>query len=114
MPPIRLKPAILIVFLGLFGCGSSGVGTDGDLVGGPCSANGDCVDRCINDPDFPSGTCTLSCVDDGDCPDGTLCVDEAGGTCLLQCDLASDCRIGYRCDTKDRRALPGEVLVCAD
>ena len=46
----------------------------GDLVGGPCHDDHDCVEECVTGGDFPSGTCTVPCNDDHDCPSGTQCI----------------------------------------
>lgn len=113
MNTLRTILIIFIASVGSLACGN-GVGNGGDLVGGSCDSSDDCVERCERGEDFPGGTCTVSCLDDGDCPGGTLCVDEEGGICLLRCDLTSECRLGYICDTQDRRGAPGEVLVCGD
>jgi hypothetical protein len=91
---------------------NSGVGNDGDLVGGPCVSNADCEERCLTGGDYPQGTCSVSCTTDRDCPDTTYCIDKEGGTCMLGCNLPSDCRNGYTCKGKDNNGHGGESLVC--
>lgn len=108
---MRIVFVVLSVFA-LLGCGNGGVGTDGDVVGGPCAA-GDCAggSTCLIDTMHPGGTCTVVCTTQADCPDETVCVQESGGTCLLACTSASDCRDGYGCNEKS--TLPaGSALVC--
>ena len=103
---------VVVLLAVLLGCGNGGVGTDGDVVGGPCTA-GACAggSTCLIDTMHPGGTCTVACTSQADCPDGTACVQESGGTCLLSCTSASDCRDGYGCNEKS--TLPaGSALVC--
>jgi hypothetical protein len=93
------------------GCGS-GVGNDGDVVGGACTATSDCDERCESGGDFPQGVCTVSCDSDEDCPDDTHCIDKEGGICLLACTVPSDCRGGYNCEGKENEGHGGDSLVC--
>jgi hypothetical protein len=109
------RARIMVAFLGIVtavGCGSGGVGTEGDVVGGPCS-EGDCAggSSCLVATMYPGGTCTVDCTTQADCPDGTVCVQESGGTCLLACDSADDCRDGYGCIEKSTEP-DGHALVC--
>lgn len=99
-------------FVAIVACGGDGVGTSGDLVGGPCASNGDCESRCVLGDDFPSGTCVKPCNTDNDCPDGTYCIETEGGICLLGCTQPSDCRGGYNCEGKQNRTHGGDSLVC--
>lgn len=94
--------------------GPSGVGNEGDVVGGPCEGSGDCADgsECLSDGDFPGGMCTVACSSDADCPEGSLCVSSDGGTCLLPCNDDADCRDGYECDDRSREEGDGTVDVC--
>jgi hypothetical protein len=109
---------LLAVALALFGCHQCGPGDDvgfgGDLVGGDCSQDRHCVERCLGGGDFPHGTCTVDCDHDGDCPEFTRCVDVAGGVCLLECDADDECRNDYGCHDRDRQWDNGVVLVCID
>ena len=117
-PPRSSSLSILIVVAlsALFGCHEcghgEGVGHVGELVGGPCRNNGDCVDRCLDGGRYPGGTCSIECDDDSECPDGTWCIDHDGGVCLLGCDDEFDCRAGYECDGLERKGSPGDVLAC--
>jgi hypothetical protein len=94
------------------GCGGDSVGPDGETVGGPCSVNADCDERCATGGDFPDGTCTVSCDSDVDCPDGSACVTEDGGICLQRCDIPDDCRDGYNCEGEENKGHGGDSLVC--
>jgi hypothetical protein len=120
LPKQRSSMRILIVIglSALFGCHQcghgEGVGHQGELVGGPCRDDGDCVERCLEGGRYPSGTCSADCDDDLDCPDGAWCVDHDGGVCLLGCEHDDDCRAGYECDDLERRGSPGDVLACRD
>jgi hypothetical protein len=96
------------------GGSASGVGVDGDVVGGPCNATSECSEgsECLDEGDFPGGTCTVTCSSDGDCPDGSVCISSEGGVCLLACESKSDCRDGYECEGKSRESGRGDVKVC--
>lgn len=105
-----------LVLSGLFlatAC-NGGVGNDGDLVGGPCDHDRECVEECLGGKDFPDGTCSVACKDDYDCPGGTVCIDKQGGVCLLTCEVDSDCRGGYSCRDEDRKGAGGKAGVCID
>jgi hypothetical protein len=94
------------------GC-ANGVGRNGDVVGGPCSATGGCAagSTCLETTMYPGGTCSIVCTTQADCPNGTICVQESGGTCLLSCSSAGDCRDGYAC--LEKSLLPsGSALAC--
>ena len=99
------------VALAFAACGS-GVGSEGETVGGPCTTTADCEQRCLTGGDFPQGTCTISCSSDADCPDGSHCIDKQGGVCLLSCSLPSDCRGGYNCEGETNQGHGGDSLVC--
>lgn len=88
-----------VSFSMLAGCGGGSVGTEGDVVGGPCAAGG-CADgsTCLTASMYPGGMCSVECGSQADCPDGTTCVTEGGGRCVLSCESASDCRDGYGCN----------------
>jgi hypothetical protein len=90
----------------------AGVGTGGDVVGGPCTSAADCEYRCQTGGDFPQGTCVKPCNTDSDCPRGTHCIDKDNGICLLACTRPSDCRGGYNCEGKTNRTHGGDSLVC--
>lgn len=94
------------------GCGS-GVGRDGDVVGGSCTASGGCAggSSCLTDSMYPGGMCTVDCDTQADCPGGSVCVQESGGTCLLACRSAGDCRDGYGCEDKST-VDDGHATVC--
>ncbi|MGM0554901.1 MAG: hypothetical protein ACQEVA_00795 [Myxococcota bacterium] len=84
-------------------------------VGGACSADADCKDRCLES--FPGGMCTLSCESDDECTNQTVCADTEGGVCLFPCDSTQECLDelgdGYACDDEtsfDDR----EIRVCVD
>jgi len=112
----RLKRVLLGGVLGVVASchGGGDVGHHGDLVGGACGHDRDCVERCEKGGKFPDGTCTVRCDDDSQCPDGTACIDEAGGVCLLRCGGDSDCRSRYRCKDKKREGHGGKRDVCID
>ncbi len=99
------------------GGGSSpdGVGVDGDVVGGPCSATEGCAasSECIDDGAFPGGTCVVTCESQSDCPEGSFCISSEGGVCLLGCETQDDCREDYICEGKSREDGDGEAKVCA-
>lgn len=110
---MRLARYLFIVLVTCAGCGSGGVGTEGDVVGGPCSGGSGCAggSSCLEASMYPGGMCTLDCETQADCPGGTACVQESGGTCLLACSSAGDCREGYDCIEKS--AMPdGHAFVC--
>jgi len=102
--------ALLLVTV--IGCGDGGVGKDGDIVGGPCTAGG-CAggSTCRVATMYPGGTCVVDCASQSDCPDGTACVQESGGVCLLACTDATDCRDGYSC-TELSAEPAGRARVC--
>jgi hypothetical protein len=105
----------LVVGLALTGCGSDDDELDSALLGGACTSNDDCEDRCVQGSDYPDGFCTVSCLSDTDCPSTTYCVDDEGGVCLFGCDRHSDCEdLGpdWLCDGRDRKGAGGEVRVC--
>lgn len=88
------------------GCGPSGIGKDGNVVGGPCSAGGCAAgSTCLTSTMYPGGTCSVHCTTQADCPGNTVCVSEGGGQCVLSCNSASDCRAGYGCT--DRSTISG-------
>jgi len=94
---------------------SSGVGNDGDVVGGPCGT-GQCAagSHCEVSGSFPEGVCTRDCDSHADCPTGTRCISNQSGICLLECSETSDCRPGYRCDVESDEEGGGTSLVCTD
>ena len=98
------------------GCGN-GVGPEGKVVGGTCSASTVCAGGsfCLSGGDFPSGTCSVRCSKvDPSCPAGSTCVDKEGGVCLLTCGATIECRPGYQCKGKRRIDDSGEALVCIE
>lgn len=105
--------AVLVSVVGAAGCGPTGVGRSGDVVGGPCSATGGCAagSTCLTSTMYPGGTCSVHCSQQSDCPSGSTCVTEGGGQCVLPCNSASDCRAGYGCTD---RSTPsgGHANVC--
>ncbi|HUH04898.1 MAG TPA: hypothetical protein VML75_23030 [Kofleriaceae bacterium] len=96
----------------LVGCGGDGVGNGGSLVGGSCSSQSDCDERCLTGGDYPQGTCAVSCDTNADCPEGTQCVDKEGGVCLLSCTVPAECRGGYTCKGEQNKGHGGDSLVC--
>lgn len=91
--------------------------TEGECVGAPCTADGECPDgmgcelgdgdssaplpTCPRDSECPTpepaaapeGRCepqTISCQDDGDCPTGLTCVEEDGGDRAVACTVSVD------------------------
>ena len=115
-----MKASFALIALGaclLVACGDDaggGVGNEGDVVGGPCTANTECADgsECLDEGDFPQGTCTVECASDEDCPSGSVCISSEGGVCLLSCTSDDECRNGYNCEGKSREDGGGEVNVC--
>jgi hypothetical protein len=99
-------------------CSDSDVGTEGKVVGGPCTTSGGpsgtCSDgsMCVVDADFPGGSCVKACTKQSDCPDGAACIQENGGLCVLTCDQESDCRSGYHCVAKSTLDPAGSAKVC--
>jgi len=109
----RLAVVTIVAFAMLFsGCGPSGVGRDGNVVGGPCTASGGCAAgaTCLTSTMYPGGTCSVHCASQSDCPSGSVCVTEGGGQCVLPCSTASDCRAGYGCT--DRSTPTSHAMVC--
>lgn len=113
--------AVFLVLSAFYlGCGDDddsggSVGPNSGVVGGSCSDNGDCKERCVGGNDYPGGMCTVSCGSDHDCPGGSACVDDAGGICAPLCGSNADCDAfggGWACRDRDRRGAPGEVAVC--
>lgn len=106
---------IFVFSLGLLiGCGSA-VSNKGKTVGGPCTANTDCDERCLTGGDFPGGTCSVACDTDENCPDGSHCISKEGGVCLLACELPADCRGGgYTCKGESNKGHGGDSLVCIE
>lgn len=83
------------------------------VVGGECTADSACEDRCLTGEKFPGGMCAVTCRTDADCPAATLCIKHAGQAfCLPECSDASSCRDGYRCTEQDRSGFPSPLPVC--
>ena len=95
------------------GC-SEDVGEDSRTVGGMCTSNSDCRDRCLTGSDWPGGMCTVSCRDDYDCPSGSACIDKERGVCLMECRGDDECPGGYECDDEDRLGHSGKRYVCVE
>ena len=109
---VKLARAAALVLVFSSGCGSTGVGRDGNVVGGPCTSSQSCAggSSCLTATMYPGGTCSVHCTTQADCPDHSVCVTETGGQCVLPCASASDCRAGYACT--DRSTPTGHALVC--
>jgi len=115
MPKLTLTraPFALLATVGLalaLACAgdSSGIGPQGGVVGGRCSKDGDCAERCARGNDFPGGYCTVTCRRDADCPSGTLCIEKNDGICLVPCSGQVSCAgFGpeYRCDNLGRQGM---------
>jgi len=103
---------LVFVAIGARGCHGGAVGFEGELVGGPCGDDRDCVEDCLRGKDHPHGTCSVPCRDDHDCPEDTRCIDEDGGMCLLPCDIDDHCRADYECRDAGRRGHSGDAAVC--
>ncbi|MBC8132483.1 MAG: hypothetical protein H7X95_05830 [Deltaproteobacteria bacterium] len=89
------------------GCGTDDVGPQGKMVGGRCTTDNDCVNRCLTGTSFPGGYCTVSCATDSDCPGGAACVATNGGACLATCRGSADCAgFGreYKCSRSTRQS----------
>jgi hypothetical protein len=116
--PLRAWTLMIAIAGALLGCHHCGpgdeVGWDSDLVGGACGHDGDCVERCVTDEEFPGGTCTVACDHDGQCPEFSACVEKAGGVCLMVCGGEDDCRIDYACKNIKRHGEGGKTHVCID
>jgi hypothetical protein len=93
-------------------CGG-GVGTEGTLVGGACSANVDCssTSRCETGGSFPQGMCVVNCTADVDCPTGARCISKDSGICVPECSRNDQCRANYQCEDESAKS-GGKVLVC--
>ena len=108
---------VTVMFL-IAACGSSDVGTEGQVVGASCTTSGgpsgSCADgsKCVVDTDFPGGSCVKDCTRQADCPDGAACIQEDGGICVLECIDAGDCRDGYNCVAKSTLDPAGSAKVC--
>lgn len=103
----------------LVGACSSGVGSDGPVVGSACDEPLDCAENsvCLLDPaDFPDGMCAKVCKTQADCPELTACVDVNGGHCLLACGAGATCREGIICRAKRNKgdSLDSEVCINDD
>lgn len=110
---------VTIVALSLVAaCGSSDVGTEGQVVGASCTTSGgpsgSCAEgsKCVVDTDFPGGSCVKDCTAQSDCPDGSACIQEDGGICVLECADAGDCRDAYNCVEKSTLNPAGSAKVC--
>lgn len=88
---------LVLLFVGISGCGGSGD------VGTRCSSNGDCDAPLICYGGLPRGYCSIACGTIGTsvgCPSGTCGnVAGVGPICLKACATELDCRIaeGYFC-----------------
>ncbi len=116
----QARGRLLIAFAGALlltsvHCGDS-VGTEGLVVGGPCTTVDDCASGsvCLTSGDFPGGSCSVRCFSHEDCPSGTRCVDKDNGVCLVECYEPIDCRGGYTCKGKKNGSGGGESLVCIE
>ncbi len=110
---------MLAIFLvagsALVGCGDDDDGHSSRDVGGECSDNADCSDRCVRGPDWPGGMCTFDCSTDDDCPSGTYCIEREGGICAVACSRTEDCRsYGFdeRWDCRTTNGPSETVSVC--
>jgi len=87
-----MRNFMLVVALALAACGHDSIGPD---VGGSCTSNADCTQRCLFSPqdpqNWPGGFCTVACTVDADCPHGAACTKEGGGVCLQRCATNADC-----------------------
>lgn len=88
------------------------VGEESPTVGGTCTDNEDCQEKCLTGGDWPGGMCTVSCSDDRDCPDLSYCIEEERGVCLMDCMEDDDCPSGYECEDEDREGHRGKAYVC--
>jgi hypothetical protein len=115
-----LREMLWVVVLGamvsVVGC-SSGVGNDGDIVGGACVVSSQCAmeSRCLTGASFPAGYCAKTCGSDEDCPGGSECVQVEGGVCMVSCGSSAECRSGdgYGCVSREARGAAGTRTVCA-
>lgn len=101
------------LLVALPGCGDP-VGPESSTVGGMCSSDADCDEKCLTGDDWPGGMCTLSCNSNGDCPPGSACIEEERGVCLIECRGDDDCPSGYECDDEDREDGRGKADVCVE
>ncbi len=83
------------------------------VIGDPCGADTQCLQRCLISSSFPDGFCTVNCVSDAQCPGDSVCVDRGGGVCLFVCPPFNCGFLGgsYRCDNQDHVG-GGQVNVC--
>jgi len=116
----RRAALALTVLVGLgaapVGCGTDDVGPESKMVGGRCTTDGDCVQRCLVDAAaFPGGYCTVSCTSNRDCPAGSACVARERGICLATCTVAADCEdygAGYACARQTSQSTGNGPLAC--
>ena len=104
--------ALLGVSTFVVACGPTGVGRDGNVVGGPCSSSSGCAggSTCLTSTMYPGGTCSVACTTQADCPSHSVCVTEGGGQCVLPCATSAECRTGYTCT--ERSTPTDHALVC--
>ena len=103
-----MRVVIFLVAMMMMACAP-----EASVVGGECTGDAACEDRCLTGDKFPGGMCAVTCRTDADCPAATLCVKHAGGAfCMLECSDASQCRDGYRCTEQDRSGFPTPQPVC--
>jgi hypothetical protein len=114
---VSIRVAAVALTVGtLAGCGTDDVGPRSHMVGGRCTTNTDCVDRCMTGAEFPGGYCTVGCASHADCPGGSVCVASGGGVCLAACHLPADCKafgVDYACALRTSEAGGPGVLACA-
>jgi hypothetical protein len=114
-PIVVLSLVLSLALATAISCGEITTGPASRLVGGACTADGDCEQRCLaDDSRFPGGLCTVACSKTADCPAGSACLSHNGGVCAVACRASADCAAfgrGYTCEN-DEQAAGGEVLVC--
>ncbi len=86
---------------------------EGEAVGGPCSADGDCAgasSECLLEDSMAGGYCTVECGP-APCPTGSQCVETEGREiCLDDCAEPDDCREGYVCGS-DGACVPAPCQI---
>lgn len=100
----------------LAACSADDVGPKSRMVGGRCTSDGDCLQRCLTDGvAFPGGYCTVPCSSSDDCPGGATCVAREGGVCLATCRDSEVCRDygpDYQCTAVTGQSVATTARAC--
>lgn len=106
----------LATAVALAACSADDVGPKSRMVGGRCTSDGDCVQRCLTDGTaFPGGYCTVPCTSSDDCPGGATCAAMQGGVCLATCrdsEVCADYGPDYQCTAVTGQSVATTARAC--